>query len=615
MALGRTTVPSPDNAYFISKFKEEKLIPLITVTRKLSSCDLHHQLKVLPHLARIFQSYEVPVPWMENIVKELCQSDVYKEIPTALYDQINSILPSDEELNLRDSVHESRLVVEEEDQSEDGQSIKKKKKLPMTLLRIPTDLQCHMFHYLLLNELANVQKVCRAMCIAARNPSAIYSMQFNPRLAKKVQFQKECFSRPKKLMIHPSEREDAQSDTPPIIGNEKWGNHVIDLDISGYDKSADMVFRKLERCKITYSPTILLNGSISSYHTLKELTLNQMMLTEDIINAIRKFQNLEKLSLIHPSPDPDGLQRSDPISLPKLKLLSYEILGDGFREFQRFLIGSKPETVIEINATEFDDDSVPQTGVQIPNMSPIHHCSVVCHNSSYLYFADSVREWLKVAPSSTFRLFDQINVSVSDEYEYFNIDPEYISSLISIFQHCHRSKLDVMCAPWTLTNCNVKSVVDAILNAPFGTFSEIIMKMQFDLLSGCHRNEDQLYMMYLRDSLDKARSVEHGRKIAHKVLMESVDDAEKWMEPWLLFNEQRMKKIGLQKLNVKFKCDLKPDYGWPAELKEMRKMSGRFINEMINRVLEERVARWDKCGRQCISVAKHGQEFEVTLSL
>lgn len=254
MARTMKTVPSPDNAYFISKFQEEKLIPLINITRKLLSCNLLHQLTLLPLLARIFQSDDVSFSLMDIVVAGLCQSNVYEKIPIALYHKINSILPLDKELNLRDSVFETRLV-EEEDRNEDEQTTKKKKKLPMTLLRIPADLQCHIFQYLRFNELAKVQKLCRAICIAARNPSAIYLMTFHPRLAKKVQFQQECYSRPKKLMIQSSWMTNAYLETEPIVGNTKWGNHVIDLEISKYDRSADMVFRKLERCKISKDNT------------------------------------------------------------------------------------------------------------------------------------------------------------------------------------------------------------------------------------------------------------------------------------------------------------------------------------------------------------------------
>ena len=602
------TVPSSDNAYFVSKFKEETLIPLLGVTRKLSSCNLHHQLKLLPHLARIFQSDEAPFSLMDIIVTGLCQSDVSDEIPVALYDEINSILPSDKELNLKDSVFESRLV-EEQDQNEDGQAIKKMKKLPLTLLRIPADLQCHIFHYLHLNELANVQKLCRAMCIAARNPSAIYSVKFNPQLAKTVQFQNEFFSRPKKLMIRPSVV-DVRLLANPIIGNEKWGDHVIDLEITKYDRSEDMVFLKLQKCKISLSPTILLNGSISSYHSLKELTLEQIMLTEDMINEIQKLQNLEKLSLIHPSSNPDRLQHSDPISLPKLKLLSYAIPAYGFREFQRFLICSKPETVIEIDAEAFYIDSVPHKGIRIPNMSPIHRCNVVCNNDSSYMFAEAMREWLHVAPSSTFKLFNEINVTIRQESAIFRIDSECISSLIAIFQHANRSKLDIMCSPDKVTDCDVESVVNAIPNAPFGTFTEIKMKMEFNLFQ------------YLVESLEDEWNSEKYPKIIRRIVMESVDDAQKWMEPWLLFNEQRIKAIGLQKLNIEFQCNLKPDYAVIMDdvewLEVLRTKAVRFepiINGTIDIILKEVVARWGNNGRQCISVATGKTGYTVKLSL
>ena len=609
-----TTVPTSANAHPISKLKEEKLIPLINVTRKLSSCDLYQQLKVLPHLARIFQSDEVSFSLMDIIVAGLCQSDIYEKIPSALCDEINSILPSDKELNLRDSVFESRLV-EEQDPNEEVQTIKKNKKLPMTLLRIPTDVHCHIFHYLKFYELANVQTVCRAICIAARNPSAVHSMTLTPRFAEKVPFQNEYYSQPKKLKIW----DDGSYSVPnPLIGNAKWGNHVKDLEIFNYDRIADMVFRKLERCKLFWSPNLLLNGSILCYHSLKELTLREIELTEDIIDQIQKFQTLEKLSLIHPDRNSDRLRYSDSIILPKLKLLSYAIPDDGFHEFQRFLIGSKPETVIEINAEEFTghgDDNVSQTGMQIPNMSPIRQCNVICNTHSC--FAETMGQWLLGAPLSTFKLFDEINVSIIEEIGYRNLNSQYMSSLIAMFQHCNQSKLDIMCAPLNLSDCDMSSVVNAISNAPFGTFTEIKMKMEFNLMSDCQRDDSQRYVEYLLDSLG---DVERDEDIVRSIVMESADEADKWLEPWLLLDEEWMRQHGLERLVIDFNCDMQTDY-----YKLLRQMGfsmadklsrfERIYSAMIDKLVSERVGRWNTRHKHCIVATKDQKGYSFTIAV
>ena len=187
-----------------SKFKVEKFISLLHLTRKLSSCNFDKDMKLMQQLARIFQSDEVSFSLMDILITGFCQRSIYEKILKTLYHEIESILPSDKELNLKDSVFESRLIDEEEDPLEKGPDIKKKK-LPMTLLRVPSDVQHHLFHFLHFKELTNIQRVCRALFIAARHPSAVLSLEFDRRLAVTGQYQNECYSRPRMLTISPLE--------------------------------------------------------------------------------------------------------------------------------------------------------------------------------------------------------------------------------------------------------------------------------------------------------------------------------------------------------------------------------------------------------------------------
>ena len=597
-----------------SQFKEEKLIPFAGVTRKLLSCDLDQQLKVLQEMVRIFQSDEVSYSLMDILVAGLRRSNAYQKIPNAMYQEIESILPSDKELSLKDSVYESRLV-EENDRNEIGQTIKKKQKLPITLLRIPTDLQCHLFHYLHWKELKSVQKVCRALCIAARNPLAVNYLEFEPNSSRNGQYRNECYSRPRMLTIHPFFK---YLSTSALVGNEKWGLNVVDLRVEQFDGKVDAKFQKLEKCKISWSPNIILNGSISSYKTLRELTLESVTMTESVINQIQKFENLEKLSLKKLLRNPDRLHCSDPVSLSNLKYLSYDINNGGFREFQRFLIGSNPETV-DVNTDRFDrfDPSSKFEFLPIPKILHIQQFNV---SVSDLDFLVAMKEWLLCAEASNSKLFEQINLNV----DY--IDDDLVPLLSDVFQHSNKSKLEICIYPRNVSSySDMENMVNSILDAPFGTFTEIKMEMTFMLLVKCIRYGAygcELYSKYLLTSLDDTISEEGNKEIIENAVMESIDDAEKWLEPWLLSNQETMKQIGLEKLDVEFTCDLKPDFdrscgwgGWKDELDDKSDQFRPAINEIIAKMVKDRVVRWNRDHRSCITASRHPKGFTITLSL
>ena len=448
-----------------SKFNEEKLIPLIRLTRKLSSCREHQQMKVLRHLMKAFRSDEISFSLMDVIVSGLCRGKINRQIPSALYEEIDFILPADEDLNLKDSVFESQLVQEQGDRDENGQTIKRKKKLPITLLRIPTDLQCQLFHYLHWKELMSVQKVCRALCVAARNPSAMYSLEFKPSSSRNGKYQNECYSRPRKLIIVPCRRSSYYLSESALVGNEKWGNNVVDLCSTNFDGAFDVKFQKLENCSILWSPTVLLNGSISSYQTLRELTLDSIKLTEDVIDQIQKFKNLEKLYLWDPSRNPDANHYSNPISLPNLEWLSFKMNYRGFRVLQRILIGSTPETVVIRSCGSHCSDPAFNS-----NLNSITKTSAIQQMNVYVgdvHFLRAMGEWLCCAKSSNIKLFEQINVSG----DLFNV--EHVSTLIELLLHSNRSTLRVVHYPSKLKFDGDNDIVTRILNALFGTLIEI----------------------------------------------------------------------------------------------------------------------------------------------
>ena len=634
------------------KVEDEKLIRMVNVTRKLLSCDLDNQLKVVPQLAAIFSTAEVPVSLMSIIVTGLSQRSVYERIPNSVYDSIQSVLPPDELLNLQDSVYESCLVETPEDSSADQQANTEKQTLPLTLLRVPTDPQCHIFHYLNINDLRRVQEVCRALCIAARNPWAVYSLQINPNfMCDMNRFSREWLSRPKVLsiireyqMIDRNRPESTQS----IIGNVKWSESITEfqLNVCLWDTGIDMrnlvanlvPFCKLEKCNISSSSILIRNGQIASHHTLKELTLEYIMLTEDVIDEIRKFQNLEKLSLKHIRPNPDCLQHSDPISLPKLKLFDYGINNGGFREFQMFLIGSNPETVFNIRPNGMNSifnqqmgDTAFITKHPIHREYPIKEFNVFAN--SPLFF-ETMTLWLNSAPYSASKLFDQINVhlKIYDIWRKLgNYLNPFVPSIATVFPYANRSKLVLDCdtTSWSKADCDMDEVVNAIMNAPYGAFTDVSLNIRFELLWDTAWDENVFYIEHLLESMDDDECAERDNTIVWNVLNEGINDLEQWFKPWLLFNEKRMKEIGLEKLSICYVCGLEPNYDslidflqdnemeevWDGEMQSKADRCDRAFKNVIGECMKERESCWNKIGHKGVHFVGEDWGYSLTLGM
>ena len=316
----------------------------------------------------------------------------------------------------------------------------------------------------------------------------------------------------------------------------------------------------------------MLNGSISSYHTLKELTLESLALTEDVIDQIRKFENLEKLQFRDLHRHPDQLVHSDPICLPNLRSISYELKEHGFREFQRFLIGSNRQTVFNVETSHFyvESGAVPDVGfIPISKRPAIKQLNVTVeyYRGSWSFF-DVMSKWLQSARVPNFKPFERINVNFNINTEYVRLNMR-LPPLISLCQYSNKSKLEIQCWPmlrgpmlrpgipiYSMLHHDMDEAVNKMLNAPFGTFTEIKMEMTFYLLSLCKRDDSKLYVKYLLNQLNGEENDEKHQDIVKKVVNQSIDDAEKWIKPCLLFNGERMKQIGLEKVDITSVCDL-----------------------------------------------------------
>ena len=613
-------------------FKKEDLIPLIMISRKLLSCDLKHQSDVLLQLNRVLRSHETSISLMQIIVTGLFQRSVFEKIPAELYQEIRSILPLDKQLDLKDSVYESRLVETPEDtNSEQESKDEEKEELPLTLVRIPTDLQNHLFHYLDFKDLVKVQGTCRALCIAARNPSALHKLliSFGSTHGHYHQFVDECYSQPKLLRIqgyvHPFVHNGYQS-MPRLIGNPKWADHVVDLFVNQASSDSRNVhldfkpFMKLKKCEIWCQSNLLLNGAISCYDTLKELCLGGVRLTEDVIAQIQKFQNLERLSLKNILEHGSSSKQSRPIILPSLKTFSLEIEHYGFREFQRILVGSHPQ---EINIASIwkanYNDSVSETPlIPIPTIPLVQHLNI--KDDGLGFFIEKLSGWLKraqcVGPVGR-KLFAETNLVVD-----FNEQQLSMGSVSDLCQCSNKTTLEFKHFATDLKYSSANDFVDRIRNASFGTFTEIKVNIGCAPLRYSEYNCGY-YVMRMASSLKGWGHSQDDHRVVRRVFTEAIDDAEQLIKQWMVFDQVKMKKIGLEKLDINVECNMKWEAldqmasTWTQQLKLEEERYQQVLNQKCGQWVLERINHWNKLGRKGISAQTCVEEdgYIVSFSL
>lgn len=601
----------------MSGFEPERLIPFIRITRKIAACDNQQKVSILQQLPHVFDSHGLTSVLMNHVFSALFGHKACEKIPSTMYDDIESILPTDAEVNLKDSIYESCLVEEPGDVEVDNESAEQKsKKSKLNLLRTPTDLQCHLFHFLNFKDLINVQGVCRALCIAARNPCSVYRLPVRPIPSSEFHFFNECYSRPKLLSVHPTPRNNFVDSH--LIGNAKWRENVTDLRIHyEYNGNLDSKnlcnFVNLETFEITMSrandsPHMFLNGQIASYHTLRVLSLKGITLTEEIINHIQKFKNLEFLSVREWGANSNHSQKTDLIVLPRLKRFSFSLYTLS-EIFLRILIGSHPQTV-SVDSWQLQEGfSIAPNDIDaaLRAIRAVKYLNLKLRSLEIINFLCPL---LRKAHLRNHAFLEECALT----YEVIICDLDLsIQPIISLFECAKTSKFHMICQHMDAAHAMEYNIPKRIMNADFGALSEVAMDVTFEF-----GLKDALHSVKLDDS------GESDNVRVRDVVMKEINEAEKWMKSWLIFDEMLMKRIGLRKLDITFAYSINTR-NRTANLRrahESRNISNRLravLNEKWYQWSEQRVAAWTDIDQRCIATVKvfgHLQAgYIVTLSL
>ena len=609
----------------------EKLVPFIRAVRKLKACDSQQHLNILQQVPQIFNIFPSIPNSTEIIFARICHPDFYEKISTALYHDIESNLPSDDELVLRDTVYESRLVqTPENQQGEQSSTDERQRTLPLTMLRIPSDVQFHIFHFLDYKHLAIVQKSCRALCIAARNPLSLHTMLISSESHPKMF--SEWLSRPTTLIIKPRWHVLA-----PLTGNAKWGQYVRELLIDPDNKYLNWMgswnlqnlghFDNLTRCEIRNFAHILLNGQISSYFSLKELVLTEMDLTEQMIEKIWNFRNLERLSVECGDYGSSGIRnRSDPIFLPRLSEFKIKINGgDEVPDvFQRVLIGSQPRNVnVEVNYSfRFSESVLVQTDAALKAMRAIRYLKI---KGFCLRFITLLCPWLRRAQINDRQIFDECKISV-----YFDKSNILLPPIITLFGCANKSSVQLKHCRNHMSEYNMDHIIQRICDAPFDTFNEIMVDINCDICNS--ENDDGWFGVRVLNLMSTKECSENDHETVQGLVMKRIDEAEEQlMKPWLAFNEEKMQQIGLQKLEIKFECVLELEHvsemfwgggsdDWNDEKDEKPNRFDSVLSQRGDEWMHQRVTRWSTIDQRCSTVVEIDQEvnerrYRVILSL
>ena len=473
----------------------------------------------------------------------------------------------------------------------------------------------------------NVQKVCRALCIAARNPSSIYSMELDDiSFSRDHKLFSEWLSRPRSLTLRLWSSHGSQD---PIIGNTKWGQQVTHLSFAAFGRPAwegiDLQnlghFGNLTKCEIGSVPRILLNGQIASYSTLKELTLRGDDRTDNMIDELRKFENVEHLSLHcrYNYNEDANCSHSDPISFKKLRKFSIKfcrILPD---MFHRILIGSHPDTVSVEVSWMVDKCIFPPTDVAVQAIRAVDHLNI---DVSGMCFMNSLHPLLHRAQREESPFLEQCGLTF--HFGEHQREPVLLPPIITLFQCAKQSKLELIFRDSYLApKYSFEQFVKEICNAPYGTFNEIAVSISVGILTS--KMDDVYWCDDVLNTIETEECSTGDRQTVRSLVMKSIDKLEEWMRAWLVFDVERMKGIGLWKLVIEFKCNLNQDAAqwclmddadWDDEVKAKAVRVDNVLDDMAGEWIQQKAERWSDIDKRCIvKVNTEKLEYTVTLAL
>ena len=126
---------------------------------------------------------------------------------------------------------------------------------------------------------------------------------------------------------------------------------------------------------------------------------------------------------------------------------------------------------------------------------------------------------------------------------------------------------------------NMQQFVESIYNAPFRTFT--VMEVHVD----CEQLLEETFLE--QRYTDEGCSDQDTMRLLQFILR-VYTDCDKWFNPWFGFKEERMKQIGLRKLDIEFKCAFGFHFQYGRSDEHLRGGDESIQNKVRQRLLRAR---------------------------
>ena len=516
----------------------------IRCCRKIEVMNKEQIIEYITEFIKIFKNENALDLVKKMMIKSLC---FYRaDIPLDTFECLLSSSPNENELiDLDDSITKSDLNEEEDEERE-----------PLTLLQIPKALKVLCFNYLRERELVTVQKVCRCLCIAARDPNSLYYLHS----WMERDYRHPWDSRIKSLKIGDHYRMQFNF-------NRKWGQGVICLE-SQYHCDSIPYFENLSVCSLRCEATKLFENHIN-YATLRKLELLPVGTFYWI--GILQCVNLEQLCLkpcshrsrygLRPPTDEEYIQKmmskleSKPFHKLKLFETNYAMFTLLPSLFYLILSNRKSKTSLDM---DIDKHELKHCDL-FPKDSKLAVCAL--ENVNNLKLTSHKNEAIS---SLFFNLYESILRIRNHNFGHFEFDfssmkkfdclsTPILNELLSNFKQC-RLKLYSYQSYWDRGWAEDQM---AIRKNDLAFFDNFLKTKTFDFIKinmECDHFKYWIQILFMENSY---KSCEHllSSKGFKQYASEILEQFDIWYSKLILFTPQKMKEIQIKEIEFEFGFD------------------------------------------------------------
>ena len=529
---------------------EEPIMSFVKTFRKLEGCNTAQLTEFMTALPRLFQQHGQLGLLLNGLKTELTRS--FQSINAQLFQDMLAVLPSNEALDMNDSVTQS---------DDDEQPL-------MNLLTMPKDLKLLCCNFLVERDLYNVQKTCRCLLLAARDPNALYELIMRRRHEHRYR-SKLLFSRIMSMKLNNASR---------------LNMHQI---------------------------------AIACAH-LRVLHLGHSNLDAAVLSALSRCVRLEKLSFLVLDVDADCVAsfvakfRSKPSPLPNLRYLTIDRNLLNFGSFLNLMLsGSAHKVTLQItgqlklrNDISSIFSSQSQRGLSaLKNVDCISLC--MSNDVAAKLLMKNVAETVQRvnckfgSEGKRFRLLEARFTQEEEQSTHF--DEGLLRSILLMTSSCKQSSLSLMIDMWSTAH---ECLADWSSSMAGTVSTDKVLSKLCIVVSDDHGvpasyswfpNTEEP-MEFMRNNADNPAAL---KQKAIEIARHWLAEYRKWVAPWLHMDETAMRRVEMHSLHVSFSTyideelmmhDAEYDQG-DVELHAWKSIVEPVVRTQLADVIDERCVR------------------------